>query len=135
MDALVTGLYVAMACFVIGFGGLLVAYLRVERTADRLRWLLDRTEADLVAERQKSATLAKACIALERAQQPLPRTATSQPESQEMQREAPDVVRVLPVAASRLAAYVKEQAMAQGQPMSDYDAEQAAAAMLVESGI
>jgi hypothetical protein len=141
MDALVNAAYLVTACFVIGFGGLLIAYLRCEQANERLRWLLDRTESDLAGARRQVAVfrtmvtdlqVQNTAAALQRAN---PVATRSQQPSQEMQLEAPDVVRVLPVAASRLAKYVQEQAMANGQTMSDYDAEQMAAAMLVESGI
>lgn len=147
MDALViaTG---ALVAAVLGFALVLAAYLRSEQANERLKWTLDRTEAELIGARdvtraqrkmlrRRDAELRENASAIADLRNQL--ATRSQQSSQEMQPQAsselPEVVALLPTAASRLANYVKEQAAMNGQALSDYEAEQAAASMLVESGI
>ena len=134
MDAFVVPITVALIGMVGVWCATFGAYLRSESKGERLKWTLDRTEGERDQLLRKLGILATLVKDLERQNAQL-LAARSQPISQEMQHDAPEVVRVLPVAASRLAEYVKQQAAATGQTLSDYEAEQMAASMLVESGI
>lgn len=139
MDALVTVLGTVAAVLAMAFAFTLLAHYRLSLANERLKWILGRVEGERDGAVEQAGVLRKLIADLTRQnttlEQQLVLATRSQHGSQEMQPEAPEVVRTLPVAAGRLAHYVKEQAMAVGRQLSDYEAEQMAASMLVESGI